>query len=43
MSDNCTKSFWTRFKGIDLYGHSLSLTYKGSETFKTKLGAIMSI
>ena len=41
--NNCTKSFWDSFKSVDIYGHSISLTYKGNDTFKTKLGALMSI
>ena len=33
----------SKFKEIDLYGHSVSLTYKGEQNYKTIPGAIMSL
>lgn len=40
-------SFWKvmmrTFKGYDVYGEKVELTYKGEGTFKTKAGGFISI
>jgi len=43
QTDSCSKKVGRKFKNLDIYGHQISLTYKGSDTFKTKLGALISV
>ncbi len=33
----------SKFKEIDLYGESVSLTYKGEQSYKTMPGAFVSV
>ena len=35
--------FIEKFKMIDLFGKSVSLTYKGRETYKTVIGSIFTL
>jgi hypothetical protein len=37
------KSLSSKFKSIDIYGQSINLTYRGSESFKTTSGALTSL
>ncbi len=32
-----------QFKSLDLYGHIISMNYKGDETYNTYIGAFLSI
>ena len=33
----------TMFRGLDMYGHAIGVTYRGSGTYKTNLGALFTI
>ena len=31
------------FKDVDIFGHPIRINYKGSDTYKTKLGAFVTL
>ena len=37
------KKFGKKFVDLDIYGHPVGVHFKGSDTFKTKLGAFMTL
>ena len=38
-----TKRLLELFKSQDVFGHPISINYKGSDTYKTKLGAFVTL
>ncbi len=43
VKEPCDRKFGRMFKNIDIYGEQISLTYKGENAYKTKLGAVVTM
>src|SRR5687768_15343496 len=42
-SEPCSNKILALLRGIDMYGHPITLTYKNQATYKTALGGVFTI